>query len=117
MKTKTIGLDYDIPISEFNKKKFMRMMHYVPNIDEIFYRRSPGGNTHIRLYPVLPVPLFRALQIRAFLQDDEWRVMNDLKKLYLHGDMAAYDILFDEHFKDKWRKAGEWKPILFSPGQ
>jgi hypothetical protein len=110
---KSIGIDFDFPFSQFRRDKYAWRFKEIPEVESVFYRRSSNGKCHFKVYPKYPVRLFRSFMIRAYLQDDAFRIRGDLYRLFENGDNAFYDILFDSTCKGNgWRNAGQWKEMV-----
>lgn len=85
------------------------LLSWLPMHFKLYIRKSPNKRVHLKLVPERPVSLFGSMQIRALLNDDPFRIRQDLARYHLTGDVTKTGRIFDEKFCDGViKKAGKW---------
>lgn len=103
--SKEITLDYDIEYSTFKRSyTYRRLAFYVANTVNVvsaYMRKSATGNTHVKLVLHEPVEFYRRIEIRAYLREDAYRIVNDLSRHYLKQHT---DVIFDSKLiSEEWQ--------------
>lgn len=103
--SKEITLDYDIEFSTFKRSyTYRRLAFYVANTVNVvsaYMRKSATGNTHVKLGLHEPVEFYRRIEIRAYLREDAYRIVNDLSRHYLKQHT---DVIFDSKIiSEEWK--------------
>jgi len=118
--TDEIFLDIDVDYEEFIKNHFDELQRQIDVVEKQYnittkaIRKSSSGRVHIAL--VIPgrkdldiVNQFDLMSIRAFLGDDEARILADLRRYFISRDYGHVNRIFDHKFKKgKAWTAGPW---------
>lgn len=110
----SVNVDIDTPYDLINRGELEKRIQHIPRAHSYYIRKSSNGNTHVKVNFWEPVDTLKSFMIRAYLADDPYRIRGDLRRMYEHGTLAMYMVLFDEKYDGKLTKAGEWEgtPIL-----
>ena len=125
-----ITLDFDIPYRSFRRsRECNKVMKFTEEnrkqILGVKYRRSAGGNTHVKLIMKKPITVLHRFALRSYLDDDRVRVSLDLKRwmiksgIYITRNVRGVggtDRLWDfkSTKKGKVTVAGEWSNLTSS---
>jgi hypothetical protein len=97
---KIITIDIDKPFGEFGQDTMTQMIDSIPWVTARWFRRSSGGNIHIKLMGETDISLFDSLCIRAYLGDDPKRIACDLRRYYHTKEESKTGRCFDEKYID-----------------
>lgn len=116
----TLEIDIDVVFEDFRDiilpdyAKKIREVNARNPVKTAWIRPSSRKNTHIKIDLIEPVTFETATQIRAYLDDDPFRLACDLTRAYLHGHSRETNRLWDVKIAGGERHAaGEWKKIAW----
>jgi hypothetical protein len=95
---KIIFIDIDKPFSEFSQDSIAEKIDAIPWVTARWFRRSSGGNIHIKLMGKTDISLLDSLCIRAYLGDDPKRIVCDLERFYKSRLVSKTGRCFDEKY-------------------
>lgn len=102
----------DIILPDYTKK--LRAVNERNPLKGAWIRPSSRKNTHVKIELIEPVNFATSTQIRAYLDDDPFRLACDLTRAYLHGHTRETNRLWDVKIACGERHAaGTWKKIAW----